>query len=69
MRAAEAALRAGLPEKMAYSTRETALYTGIRYREVIAAINSGELRALIPSGKARGWYVRPEAVDEWMGGR
>ncbi len=60
MRAAEAALRAGLPEKMAYSTRETALYTGIRYRE---------LRALIPSGKARGWYVRPEAVDEWMGGR
>lgn len=58
----------GLPPMMTYSLAETARYTGVRYRSLLDEVNAGHLRSLRPNGAKRGWRVRPEWVDEWMGG-
>lgn len=66
MSAREAALAAGLPERMTYTPRETSEYTGIPYETLLGDIRSGRLRAYVPRGRRRGYRIRPEWVDEWL---
>ena len=66
MGARDAAIAAGLPEELAYSPKECALFTPYGYRTILRAIGSGELESVArPGGRRR--YVTPEAIDRWMG--
>lgn len=66
MRASEAAVSAGLPERMTYSVSETAAYTGIPYETLLEEIKDGALRAFVRLGRTKGYCIRPEWVDEWL---
>lgn len=68
MNAREAAEACGLPPMLSYTPAETALYTGVSYRCVLEEVKAGRLRSYIKRGQSRGYRIKPEWVDEWMGG-
>lgn len=66
MGAREAAIAAGLPDKIAYTAKECMAFTPYGYGTILRAIRSGELESVArPGGYRR--YVTPEAVERWMG--
>lgn len=57
------------PEPM-HTAKDLARITGISYRTILAAINSGELESFRPSGNGRGTiYVAASAWDKWLQGK
>nr|DAQ68602.1 MAG TPA: helix-turn-helix domain protein [Caudoviricetes sp.] len=66
MKAAEAALAAGLKPKLAYTVSETAAYIGIPERTLYEEVKAGRMRSVVPRGRTRGAVIRPEDVDRWV---
>lgn len=60
------ALEAGLPMRMAYTVDETALYSGLSVKQLRAAMKSGELDFIKPSGTVRGARIPVAAMDRYM---
>lgn len=53
-----------------HTARDLARITGISYRTILAAINSGELESFRPSGNGKGTiYVAASAWDKWLAGK
>ena len=66
MAARDAAAAAGLPVKLAYTAKETAMYSGVGYRTILNEVAAGRLRAKTYNGNLRGLLIQPEWLDEWM---
>lgn len=60
------ALEVGLPTRMAYTVDETALYSGLSVKQLRAAMRSGELDFIKPSGTVRGARIPVSAMDRYM---
>ena len=60
------AQQAGLPTRMAYTVDETALYSGLSVNQLRAAMRSGELDFIKPSGTVRGATISVAAMDRYM---
>ena len=49
-----------------YSLHEAADSCGIRYKAILAAANTGELRTFVPAGMRRKRFVREDELAAWM---
>ena len=61
------AVECGLEPKLTYSAAQTAFYTGIPYDLICDEARAGRLRAKVRRGSEKGYRIRPEDVDEWLG--
>lgn len=61
-----ATLRERYPELVTYDYKEIAALTGIPKSTLYDAMDSGELKYIVPKGKVKGRRIRLSAVAEWL---
>lgn len=63
------AVACGLPMRMSYTLRETAMYSGLSEYQLREAIKGGELECRASRGTLRGARIPVTAMDAYMGAR
>jgi excisionase family DNA binding protein len=61
------AVDCGLKPQMAYSVVQTSRYTGVPVSTLYREHDEGRIEFVKPKDKRRGFLVRVEEVDRWMG--